>query len=245
MHKEFVQGNAGQFGLIRAERDSGMGFPLWKRCLDLFLLLLAVPVVLPVMLVAALLIKLVSKGPVFFRQVRIGYSGKPFTVWKFRTMHANADPELHRKHVENLIANDLPLVKLDSTGDSRLIPCGALLRGACIDELPQLINVFLGEMSIVGPRPCMDYEYNQLLPRHRQRFNSPPGMTGLWQVKRRADTSFSEMMKMDLDYVANRSLKMDLSIVLQTVPAVLAQAKESRAAKRVATGSNERAGTHG
>jgi lipopolysaccharide/colanic/teichoic acid biosynthesis glycosyltransferase len=197
------------------------------------------------MLLAALLIKWVSKGPVFFRQVRIGLAGRPFTVWKFRTMHANADPELHRKHVENLIANDLPLVKLDSAGDSRLIPCGTLLRAACIDELPQLINVLMGEMSIVGPRPCMDYEYNQLLPWHRQRFNSPPGMTGLWQVKRRADTNFTEMMELDLAYVSHRSLTMDLSIVLQTVPAVLAQAKESRAAKRVSTESNERAKTNG
>ncbi len=245
VHKELVQGSAGQFGLVEAARESGSGFPIWKRWLDLFLLLLGLPVVLPVMLVAALLIKLLSKGPIFFRQVRIGYSGKPFTCWKFRTMHENADPELHRKHVENLIANDLPLVKLDTTGDKRLIPGGAVLRAACIDELPQLINVLLGDMSIVGPRPCMEYEYKQLLPWHRQRFNSPPGMTGLWQVRRRSDTNFSEMMELDLEYVTNRSLWLDLSIVLQTVPAVLTQSKENRAAKRNETKSKERAKTHG
>ncbi|MFO1497462.1 MAG: sugar transferase [Verrucomicrobiota bacterium] len=201
--------------------------------MDLFLLLLGLPVILPVMLVVGLLIKIVSKGPVFFRQERIGYRGKPFTCWKFRTMHVNADPGLHREYVGNLIANNLPLVKLDSKGDKRLIPMGALLRALCLDEIPQLINVFLGEMSIVGPRPCMEYEYNQLLPWHRQRFNSPPGMTGLWQIKRRANTSFTQMMQMDLAYVANRTLWLDLTIVLQTIPSVWLQIRESRSLKRL------------
>lgn len=239
MQKELVQGNNSGFGLVAETSEAGSGFPLWKRCLDLFLLLLGLPVVLPIMLVVALVIKLVSKGPVFFRQERIGFSGKPFTCWKFRTMHADADPGLHRQHVENLIAKNLPLVKLDSKGDKRLIPLGGALRASCVDEIPQLINVFLGEMSMVGPRPCMEYEYKQLLPWHRQRFNSPPGMTGLWQVKRRADTSFTQMMQMDLEYVTNRSLKLDLAIVLQTVPAVLAQVKDSRNVKRLSIENNK------
>lgn len=237
VHKECVEGDPGKLSLVSpaTTNESGSGAPVWKRCLDLFLLLLGLPVILPVMLVVALLIKLVSKGPVFFRQERIGYRGKPFTCWKFRTMHVNADPGLHREYVGKLIANDLPLVKLDLRGDKRVIPLGRFLRTSCVDEIPQLINVMLGEMSIVGPRPCMEYEYNQLLPWHRQRFNSPPGMTGLWQIKRRSGTSFSEMMQLDLHYVANRSFWLDLSIILQTLPAVCAQVRESRLAKRLRT----------
>lgn len=228
VQKECAEGHAGGLGLVTRDQAAGSGCPGWKRCLDLFLLLLGLPVILPVMLVVALLIKIVSKGPVFFRQERIGYLGKPFTCWKFRTMHADADPELHREYVGNLIANNLPLVKLDAKGDKRLIPLGGILRASGVDELPQLINVLLGEMSVVGPRPCIEYEYSQLLPWHRQRFNTPPGMTGLWQVKRRSDTSFSQMMQMDLFYVANRALRLDLMIVLQTIPAVWAQYRESR-----------------
>lgn len=228
MQKECTSGQSGQLGLVTVQRESGSGFPPWKRCLDLILLLLGLPVILPVMLVVGSLVKLVSKGPVFFRQQRIGYRGKPFTCWKFRTMHVNADPGLHREHVGKLIANNLPLTKLDIKGDKRLIPCGALIRAACLDEVPQLINVLLGEMSMVGPRPCMDYEFEQLLPWHRQRFHSPPGMTGLWQVKRRMDTSFVQMMQMDLFYVANRTLWLDLLILLQTPFAVLAQTWEIR-----------------
>jgi lipopolysaccharide/colanic/teichoic acid biosynthesis glycosyltransferase len=197
------------------------------------LLVLLLPVVLPVMLVVGVLVKVVSKGPMFFRQERIGYRGKAFTCWKFRTMHTNADPGLHREYVGKLIANNLPLTKLDIKGDKRLIPCGAVLRAACLDEIPQLINVFLGNMSLVGPRPCMDYEYQQLLPWHRHRFDSPPGMTGLWQVKRTSNTSFGEMMQMDLYYVASRSLWLDLTILFQTPLAVFSQLKNSRLARRL------------
>jgi lipopolysaccharide/colanic/teichoic acid biosynthesis glycosyltransferase len=232
VQKECIEGTSGRLGLVTIPKEIGAAIPTWKRGLDLILLLLGLPVVLPVMLVVALAVKLVSKGPVFFRQERIGYRGKPFTVWKFRTMHVNADPGLHREHMGKLIANNLPLTKLDVKGDKRLIPGGAWLRAACLDEVPQLINVLLGDMSLVGPRPCMDYEYNQLLPWHRQRFNSPPGMTGLWQVKRRSDTSFAQMMQMDLFYVANRSLWLDLMILLQTPVAVPLQVWESRGSRR-------------
>ena len=240
MQKEFIHGHSGRLGLVSIKRERSAGFPIWKRCLDLILLMLGLPVILPVMLVVGLLVKIVSKGPMFFRQERIGYRGKPFTVWKFRTMHANADPGLHREHVGKLIANNLPLTKLDMKGDKRVIPCGAILRAASLDEIPQLINVFMGEMSLVGPRPCMDYEYKQLLPWHRQRFNTPPGMTGLWQAKRKADTSFVQMMQMDLFYVANRSLWLDLMILLQTPLAVLGQLKDSRSARRLQSEKTEK-----
>jgi lipopolysaccharide/colanic/teichoic acid biosynthesis glycosyltransferase len=231
VHKEFA-GHTGRLSLVTRVKDDRSAFPVWKRCLDLVLVLLVLPWILPVMLAVAILIKLVSKGPVFFRQERIGYLGKPFTCLKFRTMHVNADTSLHREHMGKLIANNLPLVKLDSKGDKRLIPFGAAIRAACLDEIPQLFNVLRGDMSLVGPRPCMEYEYTQLLPWHRQRFNTPPGMTGLWQVKRRLDTSFNQMMQMDLQYVANRAPGLDLMILLETVPAVWLQVRESRAAKR-------------
>jgi lipopolysaccharide/colanic/teichoic acid biosynthesis glycosyltransferase len=195
--------------------------------------LLGLPVVLPVMALVALVVWIVSKGPIFFRQQRIGYRGKAFTVLKFRTMHVDADQKLHQEHVSRLIAENLPLTKLDAKGDKRLIPFGAALRAACLDELPQLFNVLRGDMSLVGPRPCMAYEFEQLLPWHKQRFNTPPGMTGLWQVKRGAQTSFLEMMQMDLQYVANRTLWLDLAILAETVPAVFGQLKNSRLAKRL------------
>jgi lipopolysaccharide/colanic/teichoic acid biosynthesis glycosyltransferase len=206
--------------------------PTWKRCLDLGLLMIGLPVVLPAMLVAALIIKLVSKGPVFFKQQRIGYLGKPFTCWKFRTMRVNASQGTHREHVEKLIASNQPMVKLDSKGDKRLIPLGRILRASCMDELPQLINVLLGDMSLVGPRPCMDYEYKHLKTSQLQRFETAPGMTGLWQMKRRSGTSFQQMMSMDIEYVANRSLGLDLKILLLTAPSVVAQVREAKAAKR-------------
>lgn len=230
--KECMEGHSGQLGLIAVARTCRSGCPGWKRCLDVMIVLLGLPIVLPVMLLVGLIIKLVSNGPVFFRQERIGYSGKAFKVWKFRTMHVDADQKLHEEHVSRLIAQNLPLTKLDAKGDKRLIPFGAVLRASCLDEVPQLINVLMGEMSLVGPRPCMEYEYNQLLPWHKQRFETPPGMTGLWQVKRSSETSFLQMMQMDLQYVANRTLWLDLSILLETVPAVLSQVKQVRESKR-------------
>jgi len=195
--------------------------------------LLGLPFVLPVMIVVGLIVWLLSRGPIFFRQQRIGYMGKPFTVWKFRTMHVDADPKLHEEHVGKLIAQNLPLTKLDVKGDKRLIRGGRVLRASCLDELPQLINVLLGDMSLVGPRPCMAFEYQQLLPWQKQRFNTPPGMTGLWQVKRGEQTSFAEMMEMDLEYVANRTLLLDLGILVGTVPAVFAQLKNVSLSKRL------------
>jgi lipopolysaccharide/colanic/teichoic acid biosynthesis glycosyltransferase len=206
--------------------------PAWKRCLDISLLLLVLPVVLPVMLVVALAIKLVSKGPVFFKQERIGYLGKPFTCWKFRTMRIDANQGTHREHVQKLIASNQPMVKLDAKGDKRLIPFGRILRASCVDELPQLINVALGDMSLVGPRPCMEYEYSQLKSWQLHRFKSAPGMTGLWQMKRRSDTNFRQMMQMDLEYVTNRSLWLDIKILSLTIPSVIAQVREIRAARR-------------
>jgi exopolysaccharide production protein ExoY len=222
-------GRIDAIGLVETTRS---GIPAWKRCLDFLILLLGLPVVLPLMVVIAVLIKIVSRGPVFFRQERIGYQGKPFTCLKFRTMHEGADTAVHQQYVKGLMANDLPLTKLDLKGDRRLIPMGSIIRASGLDELPQLINVLQGEMSIVGPRPCIRFEYEHLLPWHKHRFYTPPGLTGLWQVTRQSGTSFTRMMELDIEYVLKKSPWMDVKIMLKTVPAVISQLKDTRAANR-------------
>jgi lipopolysaccharide/colanic/teichoic acid biosynthesis glycosyltransferase len=152
--------------------------PLWKRVLDVCCVLIAVPSLLPVLLMIAIVIKIGSKGPVLFKQERVGLLGKRFIIFKFRTMIAGADTAIHEKHADTLIESNRPMTKLDTHGDARLIPFGRMLRAAGLDELPQLINVLRGEMSFVGPRPCLPSEYNKYLPWQRERFDTPPGLTG-------------------------------------------------------------------
>lgn len=205
--------------------------PIWKRLLDLFCILLALPVLLPLGFAIAALIKLVSSGPVFFRQTRIGYLGRPFTCWKFRTMRVNADTGVHQNHLGKLMQSDAPMTKMDLFGDPRLIPCGAVLRATGLDELPQLINVLRGEMSLVGPRPCLPYEYELYLPWQKQRFDTLPGLTGLWQVSGKNKTTFTEMIRLDITYARNKSLLLDLQIMWRTVSALIGQVKEAQATK--------------
>lgn len=205
--------------------------PPWKRILDLALCL----AVLPVLAVATLLMTIVhqfgSPGPVFFRQERIGLKGRTFRIYKFRTMTTGADTTAHRAHLARLINSTVPMVKLDARGDSRLIPGGWLLRATGLDELPQLINVLRGEMSLVGPRPCVPYEYEQYLPWQRQRFEVVPGLTGLWQVSGKNRTTFDEMVRLDITYVETQSFWLDLKIILLTIPALVTQVRETRLAR--------------
>lgn len=198
--------------------------PLWKRILDIGLIIVAAPVIVPFCLLIAAGIKLCSSGPVLFKQERIGFRGQPFTCLKFRTMVPGADVGVHQGHLANLMKSDEPMIKLDAHGDPRLIRGGLLLRSLGLDELPQLINVLLGEMSLVGPRPCIVYEYERYLPRHRQRCCTLPGLTGLWQVKGKNKTTFEEMINLDLQYVREKSLWLDLWILAMTAPAVILQA---------------------
>jgi exopolysaccharide production protein ExoY len=223
-------GRVDGLGVVDSTRS---GIPAWKRFLDFLVLLFGLPAVVPLMLLIAIIIKLVSRGPVFFRQERIGYKGKPFTCLKFRTMHAGADTTVHQQYVKSLMNNDLPLTKMDLKGDRRLIPLGSVIRASGLDELPQLINVLRGDMSVVGPRPCIRFEYESLLPWHKHRFHTPPGLTGLWQITRRSGTSFNRMMELDIEYVLKQSAWMDVKIMLQTVPAVFSQVRESLAANRL------------
>ncbi len=206
--------------------DPTPGLPGWKRAIDLCLILLTAPVWLPVMLVTSVVVKIASPGPALFSQVRMGYRGRPFTCYKFRTMHVHADTGIHKGHLSRLMDSNLPMRKLDSAGDPRLISCGLLLRSLGLDELPQLFNVLRGEMSLVGPRPCLPYEYENYTPRHRQRFRAVPGLTGLWQVSGKNRTTFEEMIDLDIRYAGNKSVWLDLKILFKTIPAILSQTKQ-------------------
>ncbi|MCF7762172.1 MAG: sugar transferase [Verrucomicrobia bacterium] len=202
------------------------GIPRWKRLLDIAGILLALPVVLPLGLVLAVVIKSLSRGPVFFRQERVGYRGRWFQILKFRTMVTNADPRIHQAYLKELIRTDRAMVKLDAKRDPRLIPFGSWLRSSGLDELPQLVNVMRGEMSLVGPRPAIPYEVEQYVPRHLGRLETLPGLTGLWQVSGKNRTTFEEMMELDLHYVRHKSLLMDLKIIFKTIPAITRQVYE-------------------
>jgi len=205
---------------------------LWKRALDIGLILLFLPGLLIVGTVVALIVKFGSRGPVLFRQKRVGYKGAQFTCFKFRTMQVNAETVSHRNHTEQLIRSQAPMVKLDAQSDPRLIPFGTVLRATGLDELPQLLNVLRGEMSIVGPRPCIPYEYELYEPWQRDRFNAVPGITGLWQVSGKNRTTFNEMIRFDIDYSERMSLWLDVMIILKTLPALWVQCQDTRAKRK-------------
>ena len=195
--------------------------PYWKQALDAVGSLLLLIALSPVFLLISLVIKIVSPGPVFYRQERIGYMGKTFTFWKFRTMHANNDATGHKQYLSQLIEHDVPMKKLDDGRDNRIIPFGKILRSSCLDELPQLVNVFLGDMSLVGPRPCLPYEAENYLQWHARRFDTVPGMTGLWQVSGKNRLTFKQMIRLDIQYSREMSPWLDAKILLLTAPAIL------------------------
>ena len=194
-----------------------------KRTSDLIISALAVALLLPLWLLIALLIKLDSRGPVFYTQERVGMDGRLFLLYKFRTMHADADPELHREYQRAFIAgraeanlgdDQKPTYKL--LADPRITRIGKFLRRTSIDEVPQLLNVLLGDMSVVGPRPPIPYEVEAYELWHRKRLDMKPGLTGLWQVSGRNRLPFEEMVRLDLFYIENWSLLLDLKIILRT-----------------------------
>lgn len=205
------------------EPDVLFQIPRWKRAVDIAGSVVALLLLLPLLLAVAVLIKIVSPGPVLFRQDRVGYRGKVFTMWKFRTMHVNADATPHRDYVQGLIHNENIMTKLDTGKDRRIIPFGNLLRATGIDELPQLINVFFGDMSLVGPRPCLSYEVQEYSPWQMRRFDAVPGLTGLWQVSGKNRTTFKEMMRLDIGYAKKRAFLLDMMIFLKTIPAIAMQ----------------------
>jgi lipopolysaccharide/colanic/teichoic acid biosynthesis glycosyltransferase len=178
------------------------------------------------MLVISGIIRLCSPGPVLFRQERIGLRGTPFVCLKFRTMHVQADTQSHQAYLEKLISSPAPMKKLDAEGDKRIFAFGRLLRASGLDELPQLINVLRGEMSLVGPRPCIRYEYERFKPEHMERFNTVPGLTGLWQVSGKNKTTFQEMIDLDIAYSRHLSFTRDVRILCRTFPVVFEQTFE-------------------
>jgi lipopolysaccharide/colanic/teichoic acid biosynthesis glycosyltransferase len=216
----------GYNNLVAVPYNADSGIPSWKRIVDVSLILLSAPIWLPIMLVIAAIIKIASPGPALFRQERVGYLGRRFTCFKFRTMVVNADTRIHQGHLSYLMGSNAPMKKLDSARDPRLISGGLLLRSLGLDELPQLFNVLRGDMSLVGPRPCVPYEYENYAPHHRLRFDAAPGLTGLWQVSGKNRTTFEEMIGLDIFYARNKSLLMDVKIILKTVPAIIAQTRD-------------------
>ena len=208
--------------------------PAWKRTMDLVGSLTAVLIFSPVMIAIAIYIKIVSPGPLLFRQERIGYLGRRFVCWKFRTMKDNNDTSPHRRHMKQLMRQDAPLTKLDVHNDCRIIPLGFLLRQTGLDELPQLFNVLRGDMSLVGPRPCIPYEHEEFLHWQRMRVDARPGLTGLWQVSGKNRTTFTEMLRLDIRYARQMSPAMDLRIMAKTFGALGTQVRDGWRHRRAA-----------
>jgi exopolysaccharide production protein ExoY len=204
----------------------GSAIPVWKRVMDIVFCCMALPALAIATFFVAVLMSITSPGPVFFRQERVGYMGGRFRLYKFRTMHVGVDTTNHQAHFSNLMDTNAPMQKLDAKGDPRLIPLGWLLRASGLDELPQIINVLKGDMSVIGPRPCIPYEYAKYSNAQRARFLARPGLTGLWQVSGKNRTTFDRMIQLDIQYAKNRSIVMDLKILLLTIPAVLSQVRD-------------------
>ena len=193
--------------------------------------LLALPIfifLLPLFLVIAVAIKLNSSGPVFYRARSIGRNGREFTMYKFRSMKVNNGVDIHKNYVTKLIKGEqYDRGKIDRvfkiTDDPRVTSVGKFLRKFSLDELPQIINVLKGNMSLVGPRPCLPYEYEVYKDWHKKRLFIRPGISGLWQVAGRSAVTFEDMVLLDLYYIYNRSLILDLIIMHETLFAVLAK----------------------
>src|ERR1043166_3622572 len=213
-----------------ASPSSAQGVPAWKSSLDIICILLSLPIWLPLMILLMLMTRIASPGPIFYRQKRVGLGGRHFFIWKFRTMKLSAETKTHEHYFEQLMRADCPMTKLDAHGDPRLAPFGRILRASGLDELPQIFNVLCGEMSLVGPRPCLPNEFAHYEPWQRERVNGLPGLTGYWQVNGKNKTTFNQMIAMDLFYLKNVSILLDLKIMLKTCSVIAEQLFESRPA---------------
>jgi lipopolysaccharide/colanic/teichoic acid biosynthesis glycosyltransferase len=199
--------------------DARLAIPLWKRSMDLLLGTVTVVVTAPLWASAAVLVRRSSPGPILFRQLRIGLGGLPFVVYKFRTMYVDNDDSAHRRQNQREMAGEAEGYKDED--DPRITPIGRWLRRLSLDELPQLINVVRGEMSLVGPRPSLLWEMELFPGPTRRRLTVPPGITGLWQTSGRADLSMPEMLELDLRYVDELSPGADLRCLVRTAGAVV------------------------
>ncbi len=214
-----------------------LGYFTCKRCLDLLLATLLLVLLSPLMLLIAVLIKLDSPGPVIFVQERVGarrrfkdgktmWEVQSFPFYKFRSMVNHADQSLHQAYIRAWIeghaeASDVPGARFKLTRDPRVTRVGRILRKTSLDELPQLVNVLKGEMSLVGPRPVPIYEAAKYEVWHYERLAAQPGITGFWQVHGRCQVSFTDMIRMDIQYARKQSLWLDIKLLVLTIPAVL------------------------
>lgn len=212
-------------GLSSSVRKMGIKewirYPKLKRLFDLLLSFFFLLLFSPLMLLIALWVKLSSQGPVLYRQLRIGKNGNPFLMLKFRTMRDGNNNIQHIEHVQRLILEDLAprdlrAGSLKISKDNRITNVGRQLRKLSLDELPQFINVLRGEMSLVGPRPPLPYEYEVYEEWHKDRLKVLPGITGMWQVTARNQVRFTEMVRMDLEYINKRNLWLDIKIIIKT-----------------------------
>ena len=227
---------------IKIQPDSLCGLPMirlgtqkssWlfnpiKHGLDALMTLPVAILLLPVFLLIALAVKLTSEGPVFYKPDAIGRHGNIFKMYKFRSMRVDSSCDIHKDYVTKLIKGEIGQKGTDGqtlkiTDDPRITPVGKFLRRFSLDELPQLINVLKGEMSLVGPRPCLPYEYEQYEEWYKKRVSVRPGITGVWQVTGRSEVAFEDMILLDLYYIYNRSVLLDFQVLLETANAVIKQ----------------------
>ncbi len=193
-------------------------YEMMKRWMDVTVSIIMYIIFSPLFVIIPILIKITSKGPVFYRQLRLGKDGRPFVFLKFRSMYNNSDHSIHKKYIEDYMngnGNNGGIYKINH--DKRITPLGKILRKASIDELPQLWNVLRGDMSIVGPRPPIYYEYNMKKEIQKKRLKVKPGITGLWQIRGRSKVQFYDMIKMDLRYIRASSIIFDILIMFETV----------------------------
>jgi len=221
--------NRGPLPVVELIDFSREGSFFFKRAFDLTLTFLALIISFPLLLLIALAIKIDSRGPIFYTQTRIGKKGKSFKFYKFRSMYANADDASHKAYVKKLIRTGNPYVEegknekkiFKITDDKRITNVGRFIRKYSLDELGQLVNVLKGNLSLVGPRAPLPYEYGEYNDWHKKRLEILPGMTSLWVISGRSKLSFEEMVKLDIYYIENWSLLLDIKILIETIPAVL------------------------
>jgi exopolysaccharide biosynthesis polyprenyl glycosylphosphotransferase len=213
---QFVPGQSVPLFTLRPPVFEGIDYAL-KRTLDLVLSALGLIVLTPLLLAITIAVKLSSRGPVIYRSIRPGIAGKPFRCLKFRTMYEGA--ERLQAELEQLNEKSGAVFKIRR--DPRVTPVGRLLRRWSLDELPQLVNVIRGEMSMVGPRPLPMRDFERLEDWHKKRYLVLPGITGLWQVSGRSELDFDDLVRLDFLYLERWSVLLDLSILLKTIPAVL------------------------
>jgi lipopolysaccharide/colanic/teichoic acid biosynthesis glycosyltransferase len=210
------------FGVINGTTSTVI--PVLKRICDPIVALIALVMLLPFLLVTALLIKLDSSGPVLFTHTRIGRNGRPFTFYKFRSMVVGSDRDVERQEKLRLFIGEGKPDKSNTTkivDDQKVTRIGRFIRKTSVDELPQLLNVVKGDMSLVGPRPCLPYEWENYAAWHKRRLSVTPGCTGVWQVLGRSEVGFRDMVILDLFYAYNISFHLDFWLVLKTIPVML------------------------